>query len=109
MVLAAVPARIGGRIAQAEIGGEIDHLDLRRLAGRFCDHRLGGGMGQRAEHEIEARPIDLIDGDELRQREAGENCANTSRISWPARRSAVRSAISTSGWRSSRRTHSEPV
>ena len=39
----------------------------------------------------------------------GENCGNTARISCPARRSAVSSASSTWGWRSSRRTSSEPV
>ena len=31
MVLVAVPARIGRRIGEPEIGGEIDHLGLRRL------------------------------------------------------------------------------
>ena len=64
VMLVAVPARIGGGVGEPEIGGQIDHLGLRRLRQQiclitFCVVRVR----QRAEDEIEpgARPVDAVD------------------------------------------------
>ena len=70
MVLVAVPARIGGRIGEPKVGGEIDHPRRGRARQKLGDHLLGGGMRQRAEHQIEIlrRPVDAVERDQLRQR-----------------------------------------
>jgi hypothetical protein len=74
VMLSAIPARIGCRVGEAEIGGEIDDLDLRRLPENVLDDLLGRRMGQRAEHEIEAEPapVEPVERHELRQRERRE-------------------------------------
>ena len=71
MVLVAVPAGIGGDVGKPEVGGEVDHLGLRRLAEQILDHLLRGGVRQRAEGEIEAclLPVDGVDRHQRRQRE----------------------------------------
>ena len=81
MMGVAVPARIGGGVGEAEVGGEIDHLHVRRQGEKLFDHLLGGRMGQRAEHEVEAerRPVEAIERDELGQRvgrELGKHVAH---------------------------------
>ena len=67
----AVPARIGGRIGQAEIGRKIDDLDARRARQQMLDHRLRRGVRQRAESKIKPERLP-IDGIERRQRRQGE-------------------------------------
>jgi hypothetical protein len=53
-----------GRIAQPEIGRQIDDAQILRQPG---DHRLAGGMGQGAEHQIDAGQIHLLDALQRRQ------------------------------------------
>ncbi len=70
MVLVAVPAGIGGGVAEAKIGGEIDHLGGRSLGEQVLDDGLRGRVRQRAEGKVERGlvPVDAIDCQELRQR-----------------------------------------
>ena len=65
----AVPARIGGRIGETEIGREIDDLRARRARDQVLDHLLRRPVWQRAEDEIELkrRPIGGVERRERRQ------------------------------------------
>ena len=111
VMLVAVPARIGGRISEAEVGGEIDHLGLRRRGEQLLDHLLRGRMRQGAEREVERRPSSSRPPRSPRASAArrARTAEKRRRISCPARRSAVSSTISTRGWRSNSRTSSAPV
>ena len=62
-MLVAVPARVGGRIGEAEIGGEIGDFGPRRGGEEALDRFLRGPVGQRAKGEIErgGSPIDCVD------------------------------------------------
>jgi len=60
----AIPALVFRRIAQPEIGGQID--DLQGL-GQIADHLLRGRMRQRAKAQIYAREINLLDLLQYRQ------------------------------------------
>ena len=68
-MLMAVPARIGGVVAEPKIGRQIDHLGRRRLRQQLLHHLLRGGVRQRAERDVEPRlsPVEPFDGDQLRQ------------------------------------------
>src|SRR5258708_9992742 len=70
MMLAAVPARVGGGLAEAKVRGEINHLGVRSLDEQVFDHRLRGRVPQRAESEIYrgVLPVDAVDRYELPQR-----------------------------------------
>ena len=52
VVRVAVPVLVDRRVAQAEVGGEIDDLQVARQPG---DHLLGGGVRQGAEGEVDRR------------------------------------------------------
>ena len=81
-MLVAVPLRVDRRVAQPEIGREIDDLQRPR---QVADDFLAGGVRQGAEAEIDAREIDLVDLAHHRQVEmaqvredAGHGLAGTS-------------------------------
>jgi len=65
----AIPPLIGGRIAQPEIRRQIDDLQIPR---QRRDHRLAGGMGQRAEAQIDLREVHLLDLLQHRQRDMAQ-------------------------------------
>ena len=109
IMLVAVPARIGVW-REAEVGRQVDHPRLRYARQQSLDHllRRAWGNAQKARSSPAVRQstpsMDTSFGSTY-----GANCGNTAAISCPARRSAVSSAISARGWRSSKRTSSAPV
>ena len=66
----AVPARISGRIGEAEIGGQIDHLVAGARASKslmtFCV--VPCGSAQNDQIEPERLPVDAVDAPSARQR-----------------------------------------
>ena len=93
-MLVAVPLRVSGRVVQPEVGGQIDHLGLRRLGEEIAQDLLGRRVRQRAEREIEIGlgPVDAFDRDQCRQLETARTaetpCASPARPC--GRRSAAR-------------------
>jgi hypothetical protein len=62
----AVPAGVDLRVADPEVRGEIDDLEV---AGQGGDDRLGGRVRERAENEIDRIEVDLGDARQDGQRE----------------------------------------
>ena len=65
----AVVLRIELRVAQPEVGREVDHL---RAARQRLDDHLGGRVRQAAEHDVQAGDVDVLDLHQRRQVVDGE-------------------------------------
>ncbi len=65
----AIPFLVGRRIAQAEIGAEVD--DLYRT-GKIAHERLAQAMRERGENEVDLGEINLFDGAEHRKIEMAQ-------------------------------------
>jgi hypothetical protein len=63
----AVPLRVGFLVAQPEIGGHVEDLDLRVGLQHGRDDLLRGAVRQSAEHRVELGPVDLFPFHELGQ------------------------------------------
>ena len=57
-VRVAVPVLVDRRVAQPEVGGEIDDLQVARQPG---DHLLAGGVRQGAERQLDPGEIERVD------------------------------------------------
>ena len=60
-VLAAIPFGVDLGIAQPEVGRHVDDLDA---VGQLGDLAMSGAVRQRAEHDVDLAPINLVGGDE---------------------------------------------
>ncbi len=68
-VLVAIPFGVGRGVGKAEIGRQIDDL---QMIGQPGDDLLRGAVRQPAEHQVEIAPVDLADRDQVRQSLAGQ-------------------------------------
>ena len=68
-VLAAIPFRVGTKIAQAKVGRHVHDLHARR---QLLDLAMGGAVRQAAKGDIDRVPVGLVGGDEVRQAKTAE-------------------------------------
>ena len=67
-VRVAVPLFVGGGVAQAEVGGKVDHLGRVRTVEDLLDDLLAGGVRQAAEHGVDRAEVDGLGRHQIGQR-----------------------------------------